>query len=160
LSLGGTLAVSLINSFTPAAGNSFDILDWNTRTGTFSTLSLPALSPGLMWNASQLYTSGTLNVTLAGDYNANGIVDAADYVVWRKTLSQTGTGLPADGNANNQIDSGDYNVWRAHFGQTAGSGSGFFAPAVPEPSVAAFIVMIAIMIFCSRTAVRSPADAR
>jgi hypothetical protein len=31
LSLGGTLAVSLINGFTPVAGNSFDILEWGNR---------------------------------------------------------------------------------------------------------------------------------
>jgi adhesin HecA-like repeat protein len=30
---------------------------------------------------------------LPGNYNGNGVVDAADYVVWRKTLGQTGTGL-------------------------------------------------------------------
>ncbi len=33
LSLGGTLAVSLIDGFTPAAGNSFDILDWGSLSG-------------------------------------------------------------------------------------------------------------------------------
>ena len=37
-------------------------------------------------------------VGLAGDYNLDGIVDAADYVVWRKTLGQSGTDLAADGN--------------------------------------------------------------
>ena len=47
---------------------------------------------------------------LPGDYNHNGIVDAADYVVWRDTLGQSGTGLAADGNGNHQIDSGDYDV--------------------------------------------------
>ena len=39
-------------------------------------------------------------VAVPGDYNKNGIVDAADYVVYRKTLGQTGAGLPADGNGN------------------------------------------------------------
>jgi hypothetical protein len=72
---------------------------------------------------------------LIGDCNHNGLVDAADYVVYRKTLGQSGAGLVADGNGNNLIDSGDYGVWRAHFGQTAGSGSGASAnAAVPEPA--------------------------
>ena len=84
LSLGGTLQISLINApFTPAAGDSFDILDWGALSGTFSTLNLPSLSAGLMWNASQLYTTGVLNVFVAGDYNGNGVVDGADFVVWR-----------------------------------------------------------------------------
>jgi hypothetical protein len=30
------------------------------------------------WNTSQLYNSGVLNVAIAGDYNLNGVVDAAD----------------------------------------------------------------------------------
>lgn len=59
---------------------------------------------------------------LAGDYNHNGAVDAADYVVWR----------------NNNGPSADYNTWRANFGATAGSGSVLPSagplPAVPEPS--------------------------
>jgi fibronectin-binding autotransporter adhesin len=136
LSLGGTLAVSLINGFTPSAGNSFDILDFGTLIGTFNTINLPALGAGLMWNASQLYVNGILRINVAGDYNSNGIVDAADYVVWRKTLGQTGAGLAADGNANNQIDQGDFDIWRAHLGQIAGSGSVAIGLAVPEPTAA------------------------
>ncbi|MEX0610541.1 MAG: DUF5010 domain-containing protein [Pirellulales bacterium] len=71
---------------------------------------------------------------IAGDYSNNGVVDAADYVVWRNTLGQTGTALAADGNNNGEIDPGDYGVWRANFGQTAGSGSSVEQnAAVPEP---------------------------
>ena len=81
-------------------------------------------------------------MNVAGDYNSNGIVDAADYVVWRKTLGQTGTGLAADGNANNQIDQGDFDTWRAHLGQTAGSGTS--VTAIPEPpSIVLLIVTLA-----------------
>jgi hypothetical protein len=57
LALGGTLQVSLINSLTPTAGNSFDILDWGSLTGTFSSFVLPTLGAGLAWNTSQLYTT-------------------------------------------------------------------------------------------------------
>ena len=87
---------------------------------------------------------------LPGDYNHNGIVDAADYTVWRDTLGENGASLAADGNHNNQIDAGDYDVWRAHFGQTAGSGSGASANAsVPEP--ASLVMLLAgILAMCSR----------
>jgi hypothetical protein len=71
-----------------------------------------------------------------GDFNADGVVNAADYAVWRKTFGQTGAGLAADGNGNHQVDSGDFDVWRAHFGQIVdgGGGSGSASqPAVPEP---------------------------
>jgi hypothetical protein len=78
---------------------------------------------------------------LLGDYNRNGTVDAADYVVWRNSVGQTGAGLDADGDASGTIDAGDYNLWRAHFGQNAGSSASIasFAtakPAVPEPASA------------------------
>jgi len=70
-----------------------------------------------------------------GDYNGNHIVDAADYVVWRKTQGQTGVplGSGADGNANGTIEIGDFNYWRARFGNVIESGLGAGA-AVPEPS--------------------------
>jgi hypothetical protein len=55
-----------------------------------------------------------------GDYNDDGVVDAADYVLWRKTLRTID--VPpysgADGNGSGAVDPGDYGVWRAHFGQT------------------------------------------
>jgi parallel beta-helix repeat protein len=59
--------------------------------------------------------------TLAGDYNGDGTVDAADYVVWRKR-----DGTPPG-----------YNQWRNNFGRIAGNGSAGaspFATAVPEPA--------------------------
>jgi hypothetical protein len=63
-------------------------------------------------------------------------VDAADYVLWRNTLGQSGAGLAADGNGNNTIDTGDYNVWRSNFGRSAlTSGAGASAATVvPEPA--------------------------
>ena len=57
-----------------------------------------------------------------GDYNNNGVVDAADYVAWRKGLGTTYT-------------QNDYNVWRSHFGPPAGSGAGATVnAAIPEPA--------------------------
>ncbi len=163
LSLGGELDVLLINGFTPSAGQSFDILGWGSLSGTFETLNLPALSADLMWNAARLYTSGVLSVGLAGDYNLNGIVDTADYVVWRNSVGHTGAGLAADGDASGTIDAGDYSVWRSHFGQTAGSGSGatgsagtaaqrWSAPTIPEPASLVFLLLAAVgLLFISRS---------
>ena len=57
---------------------------------------------------------------LQGDYNASGIVDAADFVLWRKTI---GLSIPAfsaaDGSGNGVVDQADYDIWRANFGRTA-----------------------------------------
>jgi len=67
-----------------------------------------------------------------GDYNGNGKVDAADYVVWRKNLNTTNT-LPNDPTGGT-IGTAQYNTWRSNFG-SGGPGTGSaFAGAVPEPA--------------------------
>jgi hypothetical protein len=123
---------------------------------TTETLTLPVSSTFVL----QPDTSTTINLTLTGqlvatstfatplpgDYNQNGIVDAADYVVWRKK-SGSGTSLPNDDSPG--VGPDDYTRWRSHFGQAgggSGAGSGLFTVSnVPEPSslgllLAAFIL--------------------
>lgn len=70
-----------------------------------------------------------------GDYNSDGVTNAADYTVWRDTLNQNVVvGSGADGHANGVIDAEDYAVWKDHFGATlAGGGSGLGSETVPEP---------------------------
>jgi hypothetical protein len=88
-----------------------------------------------------------------GDFNADGMVDIADYLVWRKTMDQTGTLLAADGNGNGSVDAGDYNVWQAHFGEMVGSGGASGTSqsqsAVPEPSAAALMFIAAAVTVAS-----------
>jgi hypothetical protein len=61
---------------------------------------------------------------LPGDFNSDGVVNAADYVVWRN-------GYPEQYNAS-QLD-----AWRENFG--AGTGSGMSAAVVPEPTSVALL---------------------
>jgi hypothetical protein len=71
-------------------------------------------------------------ISLPGDYNNNGTVDAADYVVWRRNVG-TSSVMPNDP-IGGTIGPAQYDQWRARFGQTAGSGSGDITnAAVPEP---------------------------
>jgi hypothetical protein len=142
LNLSGTLRVSLINGFTPALGTSFDILDSANLSGTFSSLVLPALGGGLGWNTSQLYTTGVVSVVsvgVPGDYNSNGVVDAGDYIVWRKNQGTTHV-LPND-SIGGTIGMAQFDQWRAHFGQPPGSGAGAIAnSAVLEPTTMVLLV--------------------
>lgn len=67
-------------------------------------------------------------VTLPGDYNGNGTVDAADYVVWR------------NGDSPDDTQAG-YNLWKANFGKTAGNSAAL--TTIPEPST--LLITIAVL---------------
>jgi hypothetical protein len=88
--------------------------------------------------------------SVAGDYNNNGTVDAADYVLWRKYQGTTHT-LPNDPTGGT-IGTAQFTTWRSHFGQPSGSGSGatgFASAAVPEPSTLV-LLMFAAASWCLR----------
>jgi hypothetical protein len=68
---------------------------------------------------------------IAGDYNDDGTVNAADYVIWRKNENTNNT-LPNDP-IGGTIDGDQYTQWRANFGETGGNGAANGAHAVPEP---------------------------
>ena len=61
LVLAGDLNVVLLNGFQPQAGESFQLFEGDL-SGSFSQLTLPALSNGLSWNTSNLDTNGTISV--------------------------------------------------------------------------------------------------
>jgi autotransporter-associated beta strand protein len=94
-------------------------------------------------NKSPLFSGmGILDVTfeevieiLIGDYNDNGIVDAADFTVWRDLLGQT-VALPnRDPDNMGAIGVADYDSWKGNFGATLpGAGSLGSQVGVPEPS--------------------------
>jgi GH25 family lysozyme M1 (1,4-beta-N-acetylmuramidase) len=96
-----------------------------------------------------------------GDYNHNGEVDAADYVMYRNLAGSTiNLFLAADGNNNQALDAGDYTYWRARFGQVAGSGTGsggdgdsLGSVGVPEPA-SLLLVVIAGLAGLTRRRVR------
>jgi hypothetical protein len=130
--LAGDLNVSLLDGFSPVAGNAFSFLSAvGGVAGTFDAVSLPALTAGLSWSINYNPTNVQLLVVqaLLGDFNGDGSVGAADYVVWRKGLGTIYT-------------QNDYNVWRTHFGQTAGSGSGA-SGSVPEPATLVPMILAA-----------------
>jgi hypothetical protein len=75
---------------------------------------------------------------LLGDYNDDGVVDAADYTVWRD-----GAELFNDETPGNQPE--DYNVWKAHFGESRDAGAGSVAGVVPEPSSLCLVAALAVV---------------
>jgi endonuclease I len=116
--------VSFFPTFTPTAVGQFTA----TYTLHFSDENLP----GEQMQTLMLSLVG--KAILAGDYNGDLTVDAADYVVWRGLEGQNVTAYSgADGDGNGVVDSLDFDVWRAHFGQSASAVGSSMAAAVPEP---------------------------
>lgn len=67
-----------------------------------------------------------------GDFNADGVVNLADYTVWRDNLGQYTGGL-ADSNGDGWVNGADLAAWRTHFGRALGSQFPF---SIPEPTAA------------------------
>jgi hypothetical protein len=60
---------------------------------------------------------------LAGDYNGDSSVDAADYIIWRRTLgNRVEPYSGGDGSGNGVVSDYDHVVWRAGFGSSAAAG--------------------------------------
>jgi hypothetical protein len=75
--------------------------------------------------------------TLIGDFNADGSINALDYVVWRnaKNGNTGGAFEGGDANGNSIADANDYDRWAMNYGLTAtipNGGAG--AVVVPEPA--------------------------
>ena len=118
------------------------IAETTETSGILDISTLVGYKPGSILLTSNQGTAASLsvlinpNAALLGDFNGNGVVDAADYVVWRKGLGTT-------------YMQNDYDVWRSQFGQTPGSlgaaaGLASGAAAVPEPTATALIMLAGI----------------
>ena len=152
----GALTVTLFDDgtpFSPADGDSFTILSADDDiTGSFSSVSLPELLDGLVWEVD-LADGKSLQITAAStlrsDFNGDGEVDAADYVIWRKQVGQSGAGLLADGTGPGGLPDGvvnewDYQLWATNFGKSVVGATSASAHGVPEPSSALLLGLIGL----------------
>jgi hypothetical protein len=79
-----------------------------------------------------------------GDYNENGVVDAADYLLWRDGGPLANEGGVTPGTTTPE----DYFTWRANFGRSAGIGGSLAAStAVPEPTILLLASFVPSVIF-------------
>jgi hypothetical protein len=106
-----------------ALGNAFNVGGANDLAFRFGLSD----GGGLFLPGSVEYITGPGGV--AGDYNGNGVVDAADYVLWRN-------GGPLQNDPTEGVQTADFDFWRSRFGATSGAGSGL-ATSVPEPAILA-----------------------
>ena len=121
---GGTTTLTGNSVTTFDLGGLFDSAGTRDLVFEFLMAGNPLLNTGVV-----LYQAAPPVDAIPGDFNDDGKVDAADYVVWRKT----------DGSP------GGYNDWRTNFGRTSGSGSALSSgAAVPEPG--AFMLFAAALV--------------
>jgi hypothetical protein len=80
--------------------------------------------------------------TTTGDFNGDGIVDGADYLVWQNHAGATGTTSTGDANGDGFVNAADLAVWTGQFG-TDGGGA---VQSVPEPSIVCFIGLPAFVL--------------
>ena len=66
ITFGGALNVVLINSFVPAVGQVFHLINAGTTLGSFTTVNLPTLTGGLEWQ-NNLNADGTIAVIAPTD---------------------------------------------------------------------------------------------
>lgn len=79
---------------------------------------------------------------LPGDYNFDGMVDAADYTVWRDSDL---INLAADGDLDSDVDQDDYLIWKENFGQS-NSSSSLLSSSYPVPEPITFTMLLSLMI--------------
>jgi hypothetical protein len=144
----GSVEVAVEGAYSPQLGDAFPLITaGGLISGSLSLGAAPGLPNVLAWDLDISTNQVLVSVVpaLAGDYNANGVVDAADYAVWRKMLNQTGAAPAADGDDNNVVDAADYDIWRANFGRMVGGSAGVSSSlAVPEPT-SIFMVLSAVL---------------
>lgn len=86
---------------------------------------------------------------LAGDFNLDGTVDAADYVLWRNNLGEPEGVLNGNGNNSGVVDTDDYLLWKDNYGKSSPAALAS-AQAVPEPGTWALLSVAAIAFFSVR----------
>jgi autotransporter-associated beta strand protein len=136
LTVNGNLTLDGILNILPGDGFNAFGRDFFTYSGTLTNNGLTIGSVPAGFGPSDFSldfsTPGEIAIlgpstTIAGDYNLNGVVDAADYTLYRDALG-TNTSLPND-TTPGSVNTADYTVWANNF--TAGPSA---AAAVPEPA--------------------------
>jgi len=120
------------------------ILRANNKSGltgdSFNTFFTVTNSPGQAnYKLTSLLASPAPSLKSRGDFNGDGVVNGADYAIWRKTLGST-TNLQADADGSLNITMADYIHWRDGFGAPPGSGAGLLS-SVPEPGTTTLLVV-------------------
>lgn len=90
---------------------------------------------------------------LTGDYNGDGVVNAADYTTWRDAEGTVGTESAhpaADHNHDFAVDESDYTLWTAAYGGPNATASVSLAETVPEPATVLPVALATLLSLSGR----------
>jgi len=158
LTYGGILKIIDLDPVAFAIGNSWDLFDFESQSGTFSNdsdfgtvggINLPLLTADKKWSFD--YTQGILSVALGvilGDTNSDNVVDAADFITLKKNFNKPGAG-EAQGNFNSDVD-GFVDWADLSILMSAMSPGGSGAPPVPEPATLGLLAIGALAVIRRR----------
>jgi hypothetical protein len=105
-----------------------------TTDGNFLDVPVPGPFGGaLSWDSAILNILDVTPGGVTGDYNGNGIVDAADYTLWRDAMGTDVFATLLNDPTPGIIDQSDYAHWASHYGDPLGSGTSA-GTNIPEPS--------------------------
>jgi hypothetical protein len=91
---------------------------------------------------------------VSGDYNNDGVVNAADYTVWRDHLGQTfQLDNEGEGQSPGEVTIEDYDFWKSQFGM--GGGGSVTSASVPEPASALLLIAATLIVAAPRRGRRS-----
>jgi hypothetical protein len=143
----------IINRIAPNLGPN---LQWYYITDVTQTIDELTITPkpGNRTDRSGAFTVriyGEPVQPLLGDFNVSGIVDAADYTLWRTSvedhdLMPNGVG---SGIFQGRAVAADYDVWRAHFGESVLPSAAGLVNSVPEPA-SVLLAMCTVAIYAFR----------
>ncbi len=109
-----------------------EITDQSPTNAVEARVAFVFIQPATNDLGSVFVDSVMLFETLAGDYNDDGVVDAADYTVWRDNLGAVEGSLPNDIDGGS-IGNAQYSTWQANYGLSTNTVSTASSTAVPEP---------------------------
>jgi hypothetical protein len=135
--------VATVNGIIPNASNSISVRFEGRRPN--GTMQNPAVNNDGLGRFN--YMRILQHSLIPGDFDANGVVNAADYTAWHKDFGNWAHVTGADGNHNGFADASDYVIWRKAMSTAGGAAESSSAQslAVPEPHAALLLVAGAIL---------------
>lgn len=121
----------------------------NVYTTNNNSELLEVFSPGGNWVASTTsaggFTLSPLTPAEDADFNNDGHIDGADFLIWQRGLGAPGNNGTGDANGDGLVNGVDLGIWKNLFATAAlGAGS-----AVPEPAAGALAAMVVAALGCA-----------